>query len=278
MKRYRVFKFDFDARANILNTKIEESWDEGVKKLWSENKKSLEESLASEFGFRNKELKLQNFKDLGPAPLSIIAFHNKFFRQIRTSFVIGSYYPALTGACALGERILNYLILTLRKDFKQTPEYKRVYSKKSFDDWDEAIKILESWQILLPAVAVKFKSLKDIRNREAIHFNVETEAKDREVALRAIKILADIINGQFAFLGLQPWFIEKTKGEFYIKKDWEDKPFIKTVYIPNCCLVGPFHKVETVTNGLEVVDDFKYENKEISDAEFIKIREEFVGR
>ena len=220
MKRYRVFNFDFDTRANILNTKIEESWPEDSKKLWLENQKSTEESLISEYGTLHKEIKIKNFKELGPAPLSIIAFHNKFFRQIRHSFVIGSYYPALTGACALGERILNYLILSLKNDYKRTAEYKKIYNKKSFDNWGEAITVLESWQILLPDVASKFRDLEEIRNREAIHFNVEAEARDRELALKAIKILVDIISGQFAFLGVQPWFIEGSKGEFFIKKEW----------------------------------------------------------
>ena len=154
----------------------------------------------------------------------------------------------------------------------------KIYDKKSFDNWDEAINILESWKVLLPGVVSKFKDLKNIRNREAIHFNIETEDKDRETALRAINLLAEIIGGQFAFLGLQPWFIENTKGEFYIKKDWEANPFIKAVYVPNCVLAGPFHKVETVSGGLEVVDDFKYENEEISDSEFVKLREKFTGK
>ncbi len=275
MKRYKLFNFDIDSRANILNMEIEETWDEKNKELLSKNKKSTEGSLISEFGAWGQESKIRNFKELGPKPISIIAFHNKFFEQIRKSFVIGSYYPALTGACALGERILNYLILSLRDNFKQTPEYKKIYNKKSLDNWDEAIEILESWQILLPDVVSKFKDLKEIRNREAIHFNIETEDKDREIALKAIRILSDIIWGQFAFLGLQPWFIEETKGEFYIKKNWEDKPFIKTVYIPNCCLVGPFHKVEIISNKWKIIDDYKYENKEISDSDFIKIREDF---
>ena len=63
-------------------------------------------------------------------------------------------YPALTGACALGERILNYLILNLRDDFHSTPEYKQVYRKDSFDQWDAPINALASWGVLLPEVAV----------------------------------------------------------------------------------------------------------------------------
>ncbi len=79
--------------------------------------------------------------------------------QIRRSFIIGSYYPALTGACSLGERILNHLILTFKEDYKWSLEYKKVYDKKSFDDWSLPIGILSKWGILLPAVVKKFKTL-----------------------------------------------------------------------------------------------------------------------
>jgi len=42
--------------------------------------------------------------------------------------------------------------LILRDDYKGTPEYKRIYQKNSFVDWDIPIKTLESWEILLPDV------------------------------------------------------------------------------------------------------------------------------
>jgi hypothetical protein len=73
-----------------------------------------------------------------------VAFHNVFFNQVRDSFVIGSYYPALTAACALGERILNHLVLGLRDSFRTAEEYKRVYRKDSFDNWMIPIDVLEA--------------------------------------------------------------------------------------------------------------------------------------
>ena len=88
------------------------------------------------------------------------------------------------------------------------------------------------------------------------------------------------INRQFGFFGTQPWFIEGTKGEFYIKKSWENNPFIKTVYLPNCRLVGPFHRIETATTEskiiFKIVDSHQYENKEITDSDFVKMRMNFI--
>jgi hypothetical protein len=40
-------------------------------------------------------------------------------------------------------------VLGLRDEFKKSLEYKRIYKKKSFDDWDLAINTLETWGVLL---------------------------------------------------------------------------------------------------------------------------------
>lgn len=110
MKRYRVLPFfDFDTRSLTLSEPIREEWDEQVKALHRQNRENTINHLKAEFGEIGWEQKIQNFVDLGPKPLSIIAFHNSFFAQVRSSFVVGAYYPALTGACALGERVLNHL-------------------------------------------------------------------------------------------------------------------------------------------------------------------------
>lgn len=270
MKRYRLFNFDLDSRASVLGLKIREEWGENVKNLHIENKKKVEELFRKEFGELNWEEKSRNIQDLGSSPISIIAFHNKFFKQVRDSFVIGSYFPSLTGVCSLAERILNYLVLVLRTDYSSTPEYKKIYKQKSFTDWDLMIDTLKTWDILLPNVIANFKDLKMIRNNNAIHFDPNIEQKDRNLALKAIRLMSEIIGSQFGFYGTQPWFITNTKGSFYIKKSWESKPFIKRIYIPNCVYVGPFHTVTMTTEiKMKTVDKYPYENKEVTDEEFV---------
>jgi hypothetical protein len=51
----------------------------------------------------------------GAAPSSVVALHNIHLTQVRAAFVGMNYYPALLGASGLGERILNQLVLTLRR-------------------------------------------------------------------------------------------------------------------------------------------------------------------
>ena len=273
MKRYRVILIDFDTRAVLLTQEIQEGWEEEVKRIHRENKEKITKGLIESFGELNSDIKIKNFIDLGNKPLSVLAFHNKFFQQIRFSFVMGGYYPALTAACALGERILNHLILILREDFKKTPEYKKVYRKKQFDNWQLLIQILKAWDVLLPEVAKNFEKLRKIRSK-AIHFRPETDRNERPLSLSAIKTLGDIIANQFSGFGTQPWFFI-VPGEIYIKKEWENKPFIKKVYLPNCANVGPYHVVESITPQWLIRDDYKYEVLEISDENFKQLREKF---
>ena len=277
MKRYRILQFDFDARVRSLADHIDDNWADEIKTMHYENRKNTEQNLIKEFGELNYEQKKINFIELDAKPFSIIAFHNNFFNQIRTAFVVGSYYPALTAACALGERILNHLLLTLRDDFKSTPEYKKIYRKDSFDDWDVPINVLASWEVLLPKAKEEFIRLKDIRNK-AIHFRPETDQNDRNLSLEAINCLRNIIAEQFSSFGTQPWFITSTRGESYIKKDWETKPFIEKIYLPNCLYVGPNNIIEKMFPEVIVNDNFKYEDKIIKDEEFVSLRNEFQKR
>ena len=269
MKRYRIFSFDFDSRAHGLGPAKDE-WDEKVKELHEENRKKAIEGFKYEFGTLSIDEKVNNFVSLNFKPFSVLSFHNKFLDQVRNSFVIGSYYPALTGTCALGERILNHLMLTFRDYHKDSPEYKKVYRKDSFDSWVLAIDTLESWQVLLPDPVDKFRGLSEKRNN-AIHFNPETDHNDRELAIEAIHILQEIISGQFSAFGTLPWLFI-VPGECYIKKEWETNPFVKHIYLPNCELVGPKHEIKSMIPNTVIDDQFEYEDKEITDEEYTELR------
>jgi hypothetical protein len=271
MKRYRILNFDFDARANSLELDIQPTWDDAVKSSWEAAKASIREGLLREFGVAFGEDKIANFVALGPKPLSVLAFHNRFAQEVRTSFVVGGYYPALTAASSLGERILNHLILLLRDEYRGTPEYKTVYRKESFDNWEIPISTLEAWGVLLPEAAGAFRELSAVRNR-AIHFHPDTDLNAKDMALEAIRILDRAITAQFSMMGLQPWFIPNTPGESFIKLEWEAHPFIKHVYLPNCLRVGPDHRITQMIPVVTVIDRDDYEEEAVSDEEFMRCR------
>ena len=162
-------------------------------------------------------------------------------------------------------------MILLRDYHKSSPEYKKVYRKDSFDYWPQAIDALESWGELLPETALRFRDLNEKRNR-AIHFNPETDHNDKALALSAILLLQEIVSTQFSAFGNQPWYF-CVPGEIYIKKEWEDKLFVKNVLVPNALLVGPNHTVECVIPNWVISDPTEYEKKEITDDEFYALRQ-----
>lgn len=270
MKRYLVFPQDFDTRAYALEEE-KESWEERPRQLHRENKRKLLEQLERELGSHDFDAKVARFKEIGISPFSMVSFHNRFFAEVRQAFIVGSYYPALTGACALGERMLNHMLLTLRDEFRHTTEYKRVYRKKSFDDWGLAINTLKAWGVLDDTLEAEFIALKELRNK-SIHFNHETYANANDDSLNAIRIISEIISLRFGFFRKEhTWGIEGTRGAQFIKKEFETDPFIKHFYIPKCPLVGPYYAVNFLKEGILFVDRTAYEDTEISDEQFSDI-------
>ena len=266
-RRHLSWGMDFDTRCVTLTQEIGDHWDEANKELWRQNKANARKGLIWEFGEKDSEGKIENFIAIDSKPFSTQAHHNYFFHQIRQSFVVGSYYPALVGACALGERILNHLIIDLREFFKATPEYKRVYRKDSFDNWDIPIKTLDSWGVLRSEALLEFKALKKLRHR-SIHFNPETYAKLKEDSLAAILHVRKIIETQFGSHGPHPWFLKGTRGHLFIAKEYETDPFVQTYYLPNCPFVGPLFSMEHGENGWTFIDLPDYGEGDWTDEEF----------
>jgi len=268
VKRYLVFPLDFDSRAYFLK-EPEENWDGKVKEIHLENQKTLKERIKAEFGELNFDQKLENFMGAGDAPFSIISYHNQLYKQARSAFICGLYYPALTALCALGERIINHLIIDLREKYKYTKYYKYVYRNKSFDDWSYAINILVEWGVFQHQdVEKEFHKLKDIRMR-SLHFNPDTYKNLRSDALSALTHLGNIISMQFGFASNQKWIIHGTQGAFFIKKEAEQHPFMARYYLPQCPLVGPYYAAHHTERGQWLFFDWNnYDEREITDEEF----------
>lgn len=268
MKRYRVVGFDFDTRVRSFDP-IPDDWEEEVKAMHRQNRDRTIAGLKFEHGELRFEEKLQNFVDLGTKPISVLAFHNRFYTQARAAFVHCQYYPALTGVCALGERVLNHLVLGLRDHYRASASYKHVYRKDSFDRWEVAIDALVEWKVLTTEAEEHFRQLCKLRNN-AIHFNLETERHVRIDALNALLTFGKVVDTQFAALGQLPWLF-MSPGEVYIRKEWETAHFIQLVYIPNAVYVGPKHQVVSVFPW-QVADPNEYDPVEVSDEEFTRLR------
>lgn len=268
-RRHLSYTLDFDTRAFLLEEEPGPGWSEQAVRLHVQNREQVRLGLAQQFGSEALDRKIADFVAIKSKPFSILAYHNQYFEQVRTAFVAGAYYPALVGACALGERILNHLVLDLRDAYAATPEYKRVHRKDSFDNWRVPIDVLEAWGVLLPEATAEFRTLMSLRHR-SIHFNISTYATLREDALAAILHLREIIEVQFGAFGLKPWLIAGTAGLMFIRKDWEDHPFIRTYHARTCPFVGPYVAI-SFARGLQYIDHHDYGDGDWSDEEFAAV-------
>jgi len=266
MKRHLVFSMTYDSRA-ILLEEINPSWEETVQEQHRVNYRKLVAELEYELGAHDFEQKLTNFKELGPAPFSIVAHYTAWFRQSRYAFIHGFYYAALTSVCALGERIFNHLILDLRENYKHKRTYPKVSRKNSFCDWYTAIDVLAEWRVFIHVdVEPGFRKLADIRHR-SIHYNSATYSSLRDDALLALNTLSRIINMQFGTFE-NKWLIDGTIGHFFLNKEAEDNPFIKHYFLPQSPLVGPLFSVNLVQGQWLFFDYKDYGDSTLTDEEF----------
>lgn len=265
-RRYHPFSFDFDSTPLAL-AEAEDHWDEPVKQNHLANRAQAIKRLEQKYGSASIDNVVKNVTDLGPKSMSLLTYHNQFHEQARRSFVAGHYYPALVAACALGERILNHLVLDLRNGFKSSEHYRKVYRKDSFDNWAFVVNVLTDWRILVDGVGTEFLALGTLRNR-SIHFDPDTYHSLREDALAALQRLNAIIAMQFGYFGFQPWFIENTPGAQFVKRVYEAAPFVRAYIIPRSGFVGPFYGMDLSQGGWHHLDYADYGDGELSDEEF----------
>lgn len=239
MQRYRLINFDYDSTPMLLD-EPNDDWEPHIKLQHIQNKRQTEIRLKSEFGEKNITTKIERLKEIGVKPFSIVSYHNKFLQEIRNSYIMGYNYTALVASCTLIERILNHLILDLREYYKSEPNYLKISRKGSFSKWEETAQILKDWNVISQDLADLFSRAEGLRN-ESIHFNLITSTETKTKALQAISDLQWIIQEQFSASNQQYYFMHP--GEIYIKKEFENTPFVKEYILPCCSLVFPNHRL-----------------------------------
>lgn len=265
-RRYLPLLFTFDTRNHFLDFEDKEhEWEPDIREQRQGNRRQITVGLVNEYGPVDFETKFNDYRALGVAPMSVAALHNLFMAQIRSAFVAGAYYPALVGAGALGERMLNQLVVVLRGDYQDhpatTPE---IASWKSFTKWGQCTEALAGWGVLSDELVGQFTGLEKLRHR-AVHYNRGLDNTDgRDAAIAAIRVMQDIIQELFPPLGGPPRFIEGTTGHTYLSLDAETQPFIKHFYLPASVLVSPRFEMrpmrrEDGSPWFDVYDDGEYQ-------------------
>lgn len=267
MKRYRFSSFFFDGTRAILR---DERIPPDILKTEQEQTKGL---LKYQHGEVNLDEKYNRFMEFDTPNIRLITEYNSILIEIEHSYISGHYYPALTAACCLGERILNILILKLRDYYRGHKLYKRVHGKESFQDWYEAINTLKEWDVIDDKLKEQYEKLAELRN-DSIHLKEIGDFKDR--ALTALKSIMFITDRLF---GLQSNVFFWCPGELYIRKDKENLPIVKEFFLPSCVYVGYKYKThdagpsDKIMIRFEDVDD--YEERDITDEEFRELRIKF---
>lgn len=257
----------------MLDVEIQEEWDPDIKAIWKENKAKVRAHLLSELGHADGDRKLDNYRAMGPAPWSVVFEHSVLLSQVRSSFAHGDFYPALVSACALGERLLNQLVLTLRADYlNHRATTKRVRSGRTSNDWASLITVLHGWGVFDDEIAGTYRELKQLRHT-AIHFDPALSAAGREPALAALLALQQIVERVFEPHGGPPRYIADTPGASFLSLEAEEEPLIRRIFLPHCALVSPAHRLEQgdgVRDEWAIYDDSEYPCDPLTDEEFAR--------
>ena len=271
-RRYIPHAISFDTRALVLTDEINPDWDPDVIAQHEENRRQARMRLIHDFGNADHERKIQNYGELGPAPWSVLDQHNAFMTQVRDAFTSAAYYPALVGACALGERLLNELVIRLRDSYSSHPATVEVATQKTITDWAACIKALFEWGVLDDPIATKFYELRKLRNR-SVHYGKHLSGSDaRDDALHAVLLVQGIVQDLFTPHGGPPTFIAGVTGNSFLALGSEDQPFIREFILPASMLVSANFVMEfdPAKGWFDVFDDDAYQDEfpTLTDDEF----------
>src|SRR5262249_25425063 len=185
MKRYMWTNFFIDTIRNFV---LSPDLPQAVKEKELD---SLQQMLAAKHGTDDIEGKLERYLSFKPPNLVVVYEFHPMVLEVEDAYICGHYYPSLTGACCIGERILNVLLRRLRDYHKNSKWYKRIYAKDSFEDWGQAIQILRDWNVLGSTLAGTFTELKEVRH-QSVHFRELPDLERR--AIDALNCVLKITN------------------------------------------------------------------------------------
>ncbi len=228
MKRYRWTTFFIDAERNT------------VRRPWGASNAQIVSGavggVAHRHGLFDIQRKYSRWLHLSPPALCVPVEWHKLLLEAEAAYVNGDYYPTLTSACCLGERVLNHLIIKLRSHFTSSPRYKEIARKDSFQDWKKLISILKEWKVIDDDLSSHFMQLLDLRN-PAVHFGTLQDRMQK--ANTAVQEVYAVTSEMF---GLKSGHFFDCDGELYVKHKRIDEPLIREFIIPHCNLVGYKHK------------------------------------
>ncbi len=261
MKRFRISRFLIDGTRQTLTQ-------EGVP---PEHKDRELERIKERYGSNSIEEKLERYIEITPPNFMVVPDYLNILHEIRDAYIFGHYYPSLTSACCLGERILNILIIKMRGHFKKHRRYNWSKRHNSFTDWKPCIDLLLDWNGLTEETAKEFRKLEQIRH-DSVHFDNLQDLETR--SLTAVNLIFKITDDLF---GVNQRNFFWTPGVPYVRKDREKDPMVIEFILPHCVLVSykNYVEIDSQTGKLTIYDNIPVLDKELTDEEFADLVKNF---
>jgi hypothetical protein len=268
LRRYRLMPVAFNAGHHILEP-TDPTWEPRVRQLHDENRQAMVDRLRYVHGEANLNAVIGNVRDLGSDPWSTIGWHIHLWLEVRHAFVSGAYFPAAVSAGALGERILNHLLVDLADDCASDDD-RRLIAKEKAPTYGAALRILRRWAVLEPRAVQEFDRLRSLRN-SLVHFDPALYEDLRGRSLEAVTALRDAIDSQFGVL-VPRRLIHGTPGAMFARKDVEAEPFFQHYIKPVALYVSPRHSIDLdqTTGRWAVSVEEPVEADVDSDEEFVR--------
>ena len=104
---------------------------------------------------------VDRFLEIDPPVFRVIAEYDVIFNEIERTYVLGSFFSALSAAVVTIERILNTARIELHPYV--TPKFKELWKKGPTNEWRPNIRALVKWGYLSPALANELSALYEVR-------------------------------------------------------------------------------------------------------------------
>lgn len=255
-RRYRLTGFFVDTRRGFFETPV-------AAKLATDET----EHLRRECGSKNFDEKFARWKNIKYPPIGLIEEYPEKIAEIINSYAMANWYPAVTSACCLGERILNRLVLKCRDYFKGHPEYKKIYNKDSFDNWDRMLGLIEDWKLIPPRAIELFGELAPIRN-DTVHYNDGYDFK--AVAESVVNKLIEAVTEVFGVMNRTDiYLVFDVPGEVWVRSAADKTPFVREFVLPHCYHAHAVHEIDSA--NLRIVEKLGKVGP-LTDAEFVELR------
>jgi hypothetical protein len=102
------------------------------------------------------ESMVRRFIEIEPPMAAVIPDFQRIVNEIERSYVLGSFFSALSSACVSSERLLN---LTRIKLHPHLPKIKKLWNKGALDSWEPNINALEYWGYVDATLASELRAV-----------------------------------------------------------------------------------------------------------------------